>query len=270
MSPRSPARELHHAPWRLDPRPVRSLLQGVHAHAAVTDYWAVRWRHDGSPGSGFEFAFWREVTTAAIGTLRRSAELTPAGRRLVRGMWRATEDWWRADPSPELAAAARQVTTADAVRWRLRNRGTAPDLPESLKDSLLRGERCPVLPPPIVQQADPEPARHTRIGAAVRRSALRGAPSEDGDELDTWRATVAADPDDEEAWAALAHQLTLRGRGPAATALIERPEIVRAVLLAGRADPAATEHRDPVRIAAWVAEGDDQVGDTPDSAQYYR
>ncbi|MFD0967998.1 aKG-HExxH-type peptide beta-hydroxylase [Plantactinospora endophytica] len=277
---REPGRELHHAPWRLDPRPPRSLLQGAYAHSAVTDYWRVRWRRGAAGQAGFEFAYWREATTTAIGTLRRSTELTRTGRRLVDGMWRAAADWWREDPPRPLVLAARQVTAADAVLWRVRNCRPVPGLAPLLRDAYARGADCPALPASEVLATAPTPARHTRIAAAIRRRAVRqlsddSSPgTDDGEKLAGYRRRVADDPSDDEAWPGLAHYAGRLRNAPAATVLAERPELVRAVLLAYRDDPAAPTAPPPEELAEWLAGGQlrDAVhtSDTRDTAQYYR
>jgi uncharacterized protein len=82
-------RRLFHAPWREDPRPLEGLLQGTYAHLAVTDFW--RARREATAGAEAEraaerFAYWRDHTRDAIGTLANSGSLTPLGERFVGEM----------------------------------------------------------------------------------------------------------------------------------------------------------------------------------------
>jgi HEXXH motif-containing protein len=263
------SRELHHAPWRLDPRPVRSLLQGAYAHAAVTDYWWIRWQRSRLAADGFEFARWREATTAATATLRRSAELTPAGRRFVDGMWQATAEWRQADLPRSLSVAACEAGAADAVRWRARNRRPDPALIRALHDAFRQGLECPALPVSDVLAADASPARPTRVADVIRGRVIGDPPPAAGDGgPDDYRRRVGDDPSDDDAWAGLAHHAD----GPAAAALTERPELVRALLLACRDDGHETPA--PEDIAEWLVGGRIHGGrshdDTIDSSQYDR
>ncbi len=111
----------YHAPWRLDPRPVGQLLQGVYAHAGVTDYWRVRRDRSGDRLATVEYAYWREQNRIAAGTLADCGELTPEGERFVAGL-RATLDSWQADPvPPDVDRGVAAMVLAQAVRWKLRN-----------------------------------------------------------------------------------------------------------------------------------------------------
>ncbi|BCJ52984.1 hypothetical protein Asp14428_44590 [Actinoplanes sp. NBRC 14428] len=78
--------DLHHpggeprflAPWRMDPRPVGPLFQGVYAHTGVTDYWRLRRAEpDAPPAAVVEFGYWRHQNWLAVGALSDSGELTP-------------------------------------------------------------------------------------------------------------------------------------------------------------------------------------------------
>lgn len=83
----------YYSPWRLDPRPVRGLLRGVHAFLAVADFWRER----------DEFKF-----TLTVGQLRRAldtldhAGLTAHGRRLANGIRSTVDSWEGVDPPPEV------------------------------------------------------------------------------------------------------------------------------------------------------------------------
>ncbi|SHM71955.1 aKG-HExxH-type peptide beta-hydroxylase [Cryptosporangium aurantiacum] len=275
-----PGSELHHAPWRSDPRSADALLQGAYAHAAVTDHWKGRWLRSVAARTpdreaGFHFAYWREVTTTATATLRRSTELSRAGRRLVDGLWSARDSWWAEELPRSLETAAHQVSAADAVHWRIANRRPAPGVPQRLSGAFARGLDCPPLPASEVRAAPPGPNRHTRVAAAIRRRALdRSPPADDARAADGYRRRIAVDPSDDEAWVGLAHVTGQLGRSPAAAALAERPDLVRAVLLAYRADHGVRNAPSPERIAEWLVNGgNSEAADTDDRSgvdQYHR
>src|SRR5262249_32952334 len=114
-----------YAPWRTDPRPASSLLQGAYAFLGVSGFWqrqrqsagdaAVRQRADA------EFARWREGAAEVVQTLRSSGRLTPAGEDFTGEMARILEGWLR-EPVPAGAlAAARHEAGLHRARWQLEN-----------------------------------------------------------------------------------------------------------------------------------------------------
>jgi HEXXH motif-containing protein len=119
----------YHAPWRLDPRPVGALLQGVYAHAGVTDYWR---RRRLSPDADHrrahaQFAYWRAQNMLAAQALSRGGELTTAGQRFMAAL-RTTLDEWEAEQVPlEIAVEVPLFVLAQTVRWRLLNWRPDPD-----------------------------------------------------------------------------------------------------------------------------------------------
>jgi HEXXH motif-containing protein len=229
---------LHHAPWRLDPRPVSALLQGAYAHSAVTEHWQRRRALDEKRDEAdFQFAYWREVTTAAIATLGGSDELTPAGARLVDRMASVSAGWWD-DPVPDqLGRKVRRFVEADAVHWRLLNQHLPDGVADGLAAAFRAGRACPPLPDPEVHPAPRAALRHSRAAVALLDPA-HDANRDAGRR--SWRERLA-DADDLEAWVGLATV----AEGPAAAALTRRPEVVRAVVtrIAGA---------DPEDVAVWV------------------
>jgi HEXXH motif-containing protein len=126
-------RPRHHAPWRLDPRPVGALLQGAYAHIGVTEFWSAhRTRATGAERStaDLQFAYWREVTTRAVRTLAESGELTPLGVRFVDGLVTVTREWWEEMVGAGLAAQARDRADAEAITWRVMNPDLVGEVPE--------------------------------------------------------------------------------------------------------------------------------------------
>ncbi|WP_430788435.1 aKG-HExxH-type peptide beta-hydroxylase [Actinoplanes sp. G11-F43] len=163
---RGDGRPRHHAPWRGDLRPVRSLLQGTYAHLGVAEFWRGR--------DVRQFAYWHGQTARAAATLAGSGELTADGERFVAGM-RATLDGWAADPVPAADRHAVQVCTrVSELVWRLGVRA----LPEEATSALVTAWRA----------GDPAPSSEGGIrvgragGARVRiLAAIHGGPVTDGD-----------------------------------------------------------------------------------------
>jgi uncharacterized protein len=82
--------------WRTDPRPVDGVLQGMYAHAAMTDYWTAR-VEAGDPDPGIEAA---AVACAAkvreAGARVAAADaLTPLGNRFLDVLVERSEAWPR-------------------------------------------------------------------------------------------------------------------------------------------------------------------------------
>ncbi|GAA0429954.1 hypothetical protein Acor_45560 [Acrocarpospora corrugata] len=115
---------LLYAPWRDDPRPPISHLQGAYAHLAVAAFWRVQRFVDHGEAAlraHTEFARWRQHTRDAIETLRGSGRLTGAGLDFVNGM-ASTIDRWRGDAIPADAAQRARASSDDHYRaWRRRN-----------------------------------------------------------------------------------------------------------------------------------------------------
>ena len=114
-----------YAPWRIDPRPASSLLQGAYAFLGVSGFWrrqrqsasdaAVRQRADA------EFARWREGAAEVVRTLRSSGRLTPAGEDFTGEMAHLLDGWLREPVPAQALAAARHETELHRARWQLEN-----------------------------------------------------------------------------------------------------------------------------------------------------
>jgi HEXXH motif-containing protein len=113
-----------YAPWRTDPRPVSSLLQGAYAFLGVSGFWrrqrqaadaAVRQRADA------EFARWRAGAAQVVRTLRSSGRLTPAGEDFTREMAHLLDGWQREPVPTQALAVARREAELHLARWRLDN-----------------------------------------------------------------------------------------------------------------------------------------------------
>lgn len=259
----------HHAPWRMDPRPVPALLQGAFAHLGVTDFWRLRRRFGGdAPRAEFEFAYWHELTTRAVATLAASGELTPAGARFVEVMAATLHSWW-AEPVPvAVTAAVLEMAEANAVMWRLRNQRPAEGSVREL--SRLRVAGAPAVSAAgvgfadaVVEPGPPAPARRSGLADHLRRRLLSQPEARDLSAADGaylrgdlaaagagYRDQIAARPMADDAWVGLAAVMRGLDGGPAAQVLARRPDLVRALYLDGRSDQVAPA---PEEIARWLA-----------------
>ncbi|MEU6274090.1 HEXXH motif domain-containing protein [Streptomyces populi] len=266
---------LHHAPWRLDPRPVPGLLQGAYAYLGIVSFWR-RYQPTASGQEAlrarFGYALWRRSTLAVLDDLLASGELTELGLRFVTNMRECLARWCEEALPPPVEADAALVAADHLGMWRLRNsrppESDAVVLAERWKHGPLA--RCPETRRPVVR-ADALPRERPvrselvrlRWEAPKRFSWLRRHPESldatstdialiDGD-FDTalrgYRRQVTAHPEESSSWIGLGLAARGRGDGSAAAALLDRPELVRAVYLrlAGEDTPV-----DPCALADWI------------------
>lgn len=106
------------APWRLDPRPIGGLFQGVYAFLAVADTWrALALDPATFPQAEREFAEARVQVSDALQTLTDSSVLTPAGERFVAGMRKCLSRLETAAVSAEAQRHADRVLAQRRIRW---------------------------------------------------------------------------------------------------------------------------------------------------------
>ncbi|MFD6322728.1 HEXXH motif domain-containing protein [Streptomyces sp. NPDC058442] len=281
---------LHYAPWRLDPRPVSGLLQGVYAYLGIVAFW--RRYHPAASGqealrARFAYARWRRSTLAVLDDLLTCGELTELGVWFVTNMRELLADWCE-EPLPAHIETDAALAAADSLgMWRLRNGRPAASDVGALAESWIRNPRaaCPgakrsalqtdVLPRERAVRAElvkirwEDPRRldwlreHPDIlGATFSDTALL-----DGDfdvALRGYRQQLMARPEASSPWIGLG--LAARGHGnrAAAAALLGRPELVRAVQLrvAEEAAPA-----DPLVLAEWIGRRHPEVTETVEAVE---
>jgi HEXXH motif-containing protein len=112
-----------YAPWRTDPRPARSLLQGAYAFLGVADFWRrQRYLETGNRvvRAHAEFARWRKAALGVAELLSESESLTGDGRVFVTGMLTTL----RRLNAESVPAQAHRMAERDAdehlARWRSR------------------------------------------------------------------------------------------------------------------------------------------------------
>ena len=138
---------LAYAPWRDDPRPVRTLLHGIYTHYVMMDFWRGQ-RGTGSAAERLrgqvEFGRWRSVTAQAADLLAASTALTDAGQAFLAAI-RANLARWQQEPLTARAAElAGDLETEHRVRWRVRHLVADPAAIESLAAAWRSGD-----PPPV-------------------------------------------------------------------------------------------------------------------------
>lgn len=115
----------YYAPWRTDPRPAASLLQGAYAFLGVSGFWRGQRQAAKEPAvrqrAQAEFARWRDGAALAVETLRGSGQLTVAGQQFVGEMAQVL-DAWRREPVPgDALALARRQADSHLARWHADN-----------------------------------------------------------------------------------------------------------------------------------------------------
>jgi HEXXH motif-containing protein len=116
-----PAPGLYYAPWRSDPRPLASLLQGMYAHLGVASFWRrhVEVAQDRAEvhHAFVEFAKWRSACARVAKVLSARLELTAAGMAFVDGMNQVLRGW-RSEYVPAAAQAqADRAISEHRDRW---------------------------------------------------------------------------------------------------------------------------------------------------------
>ncbi|KAK1183671.1 HEXXH motif domain-containing protein [Streptomyces sp. NBS 14/10] len=269
--------EIHYAPWRVDPRPLRGLLHGVYAFLGVTAFWQAH-RHVAADETmrtvaEFEFALRRSQTSHGLRTLRAHAELTALGDRFLRGLEERLAVWLT-EPVPEVPLRAAEDLNLDhQVLYRLHHLSVDPGrtgqwvrawrmgrpAPDTLPTTVLRASRTAVVArPALIRLRLRDPAGFALLRekpeeppfdgmAAPLRADLDWAAGDTAAALRGYRDRLAERPDDLPAWSGLA--LTLPA-GPAKDALLDCPEVVLAVHRALRAPVYGGP--DPVALAHWI------------------
>jgi HEXXH motif-containing protein len=265
-----------YAPWRDDPRPPGGLLQGVYAFFGIAAFWR-RHRALRSENSlpDFEYAYARMQTAEALEIARGAGGLTEQGFGFTDGLTEELAAWSSDDIDDEAAALARLVADGHRAGWRIRHcRPAAADVdalaglwPDKAT-ARLRLEPSTVLPDPEMRHWSPG-----RLGLARRRLLAPDRYSDaraerwasdltDADlalfagDADTavkgFAAQLIAEPEAVDAWTGLGLALNVASPGPAARALLDRPEVVLAVHR--RLSARAGENPAPRDLADWVGQ----------------
>lgn len=276
----SDPRERIYVPWRDDPRPLSGVFQGVYAFFGVAAFWrAIASTETDLIGrrARFEFAFWREQVWRTLRVLRDDATLTPAGRRFLSGIEEVLGPWQQEPVREDIARLVAAVTADHRAGWRLRH--LRPD-PAVVADMVRAWRARSPMPPIVSTRADVTPtpvpdgswprsrATLIRLGlTAAGRAELPAiwatvpdATSADfayssgrfEDATRGYRAELRATPDRPASLVGLGLALEATKPGPAARALVNRPELVRAVHRELRCT--AEESPTPEDVASWIGQ----------------
>jgi hypothetical protein len=238
----------YYAPWRDDPRHLSGLLQGIYAFVGITAFW--RERRGAVRGlerrvADFEYAYARQQVDHALRTITATGDLTTWGRQVVKGLSDRVQPWLTESLPFESIRLAALVASSHRAGWRIRSTRPAPADVRALEHAWMGDEPLPAgLHEAVVE---PQPTRQWSLGmlALARRhitapeaglaESLRvsGLTSADlalvrGDKAAAragYLARVTADADDLHAW------IGLGLADEACSALVDRPELVRAVYL---------------------------------------
>jgi HEXXH motif-containing protein len=134
--------DLCYAPWRDDPRPRSSLLQGSYAFLGVTSFW-LRQSQVGSfadrQNAQIEFARRSQNVSEALAELRAWAGLTTAGLSFVSEMVEQVGELLATPVTPSARVIAQQTNAEHRSRWLSANGApggqlnTVPNTPGRLK-----------------------------------------------------------------------------------------------------------------------------------------
>jgi HEXXH motif-containing protein len=269
-------RERLYAPWRDDPRPIGGVLHGIYAFSGVAAFWrALAAAEPGNELASFEFAMWRGASWRTLRALHQDKSLTGTGRRFLDGIAAEIAPWQDQPVAARPAAWATTSALDHYATWRLRHLRPDAGTVSALAAAWNRGDSWPKLgklPEPGTPTPVPDGSWSDARTDLIRLRLGRGgstALTEDGPKVpgaseadlalvrgdnesavSGYRTMLAADPDLPAALVGLGLALAARGTGPAARALLHRPELVRAVhrvLRAGAGTAPSVE-----TIAGWI------------------
>jgi HEXXH motif-containing protein len=286
-------KELFHAPWRDDPRPLGGIVHGAFSFAGVTGFWRTRTRSDRNAAlelAQFEFALWRQQTGQVLSALRGHSALTPVGQQLVQALGHDLAPWLVEPVAPGPLRLAGLAAGHHRSTWRTFHAEPSEPLVRRLVGSWTAGEPAGLGPcTESVVRPDPLACRldvlallaRMRIGTPERFAALRTPPEQsaserfealpagagpgdlallDGDTETAVRlylAELAEGPVRPAAWAGLGLALGERGDPAAAGLLADRPELVAAVFSGISAVQGGPDRDgvalDPIRLVRWLA-----------------
>lgn len=271
-----------YAPWRDDPRPVPGLYQGVNAFLAVAEFW--QWHRQREHLSGpdaalahFEFALVRMQVTEALDALRRRPSLTEPGRRFATRLAERLAALSEPAVPAELLSAAETAALDHRAAWRATHLRTTRTHVLECAVRWRAGEPAPTSGPSPVVVADAAPPRLdakailTRVLLSDRTEfdALLSDVSGDAHKIAPdltaadfalvagdherahalYAAELAEGSDRPGTWSGFGLAVRALSAGAASRALLERPQLVRAV----RDELAAAgEAPDVERLAAWM------------------
>ncbi|HET8659606.1 MAG TPA: HEXXH motif domain-containing protein [Micromonosporaceae bacterium] len=266
-----------YAPWRPDPRPLASLVQGAYAFFGITEFWRTQ-RRGAVEGdlkiADFEFAYARRQTWTGLHTLARSGLLTELGARFVRGLTARLRPWLAEPVHAESARAAWAAAVDHHAGWRIRNVPADPVWVDEATMAWRRRRDPPAtMPVGLNVRTDGPTWVHSRLTLYRAWLAARGEPNGrtgltpnaepvvpgvtqadlailDGEPTRAARGyltRIARDCTDLDAWTGLGLALAAEGGTPAWRSLLRTPELVHALYKELLSDPVPPSPMDLVR-----------------------
>jgi HEXXH motif-containing protein len=149
---RGSAEKSVYAPWRLDPRPAGSLLQGAYAFLGIMRFWGAQRKAELDPDSILraqaQFTLWRMSIECAFRTMIRARCLTPTGLRFVRQLYAWERDLIY-DPIPlDAQEMAAEAALDHQLTWQLKHVGIEAAGVQRLAAAYLRNEAYSAQAPP--------------------------------------------------------------------------------------------------------------------------
>jgi HEXXH motif-containing protein len=252
-------RQVLHAPWRDDPRPVEGFLHGIYAFAGIAKFWGSLRPSDNEHERRFaryQFALWRRQLTNALSTLEGEELLTPEGRRFFTCMTEAVAEWPSAVDG-DLEHLVELLVRNKQSNWRIRHHQPDVRVVTQLCEMRRTGfDGRLKLPAPVVIPLD-SPWNHDRIRGLrdhyvfgecddfIRRTLCPGDVALIDRDFalarERFLAEIFEHPGCVESWSGLG--LALYGLGDRATAdvLYEMPEMALAVYRQIRSSNTAPE-----------------------------
>ncbi|BCY08904.1 HEXXH motif domain-containing protein [Actinoplanes sp. L3-i22] len=256
-----------YAPWRDDPRPLGGLVQGVFAFHGIAAFYRKHTRVTEGPErrvAQFAYALSRAQTATGLEVARRSGGLTEVGEQFFAGLAAAMRPWFDDRIPDDVSRLVALALHAHRSTWLLHHRRPAPQAIAALVRCWSAGEpadqsdtdaaviQAPTEAPQVsrtwsrpLRAAVIEPTvADTPVGALIAGDAA-AAKAE-------FLTGITTDPDDLVSWTGLGLSCGELGERAAATALTTRPDLVRAVYLALRAQGRAPQAD---QLAAWSCPG---------------
>jgi HEXXH motif-containing protein len=125
----------YYAPWRPDPRPLASLLQGMYAHLGVARFWRRHREVMHKPSevhhAYVEFARWQNACIQVAKVVSARPELTRCGTVFVDGVIRVLRGWRHEYIPPAAQAQADQASSAHRRKWEIDIGALENEVPDS-------------------------------------------------------------------------------------------------------------------------------------------
>jgi HEXXH motif-containing protein len=161
-----------YAPWRQDPRPARSLLQGIYAHLGIAHFWSSQQHAETGQDDVLRaqvlLARWRQAVAEAIQTLLAADCLTPVGERFTKMLQNQVLRLESEKVPPKAQQMAEEVALDHWLTWRFQHAASEPAEIERLVTAFRQGK-----PRSVRMMSQAENSEDVRkIGPSIRSQLL--------------------------------------------------------------------------------------------------